>query len=967
MNIGENLNESAVLNESINNGADHSEENHKTNNELMLLADRLMNLYQDPIYLTTIDPTSHIFDLNDILTSSKGQFNDAVIFAHPSKPFFPRKCKGSCLPRNCWCSSRQGDSYDALTPLTSSKQYSEYEILTNPMISHHDHDLITTSMSHQHIQSNNIMNDLLNHQINDVNDVMPTSDSILRLHNAYEAINGIFLEMKPLLIDSLLKPYRNTLELPLTLDNNNITSSSALDPNQLFHDLSNIQLSNVTCRYFREYCNSFKYHENKSKWMEMTSNNDNKQVYKPSLPSFLEYLHLTVTPRRLTSEYQTGRLYGPVLQVIEDPTRSYHSQPLHPMISLAYGGEIGNWSENTPDMTRLGHYLPRDVKNKVNKRIIMRLHLHQFNVLQHPLFIDEDRVYSSLSQVFSQYKTILEEHVFTYLISRCKTQIDEFFKSFQVLKAISINNRQSSLDYDVYELIENTKELIKQITLTIIELDEGFQSFQTISTEVYRQWRQLQDIRQRQGFISTKGRLTVKRIKKNTQTTSVTTRNEVFNTITDDNIDGLEDLRSDNDQRTWSELKLLLNDLTNNINDANIIINELTDNQDKNSMIHNFTSIQSNIKSINSYSSSTPEVILCLSEDQDIITTTDHLPRHELYRRQALSHIKWKLSLLVDNQWITCMKSIQIKSFPHHSHVLNEYIELRVYHTPKRLDLVISCLDSTQSVMNGLGLPSLSLSSLTGRYYDIATINIPSYQSGKYIRTMTHSQTPVVGWFTCSTDKYPFKSTNATVKTSKDEGSVVSNPKTPVKTSEGHRTHQSMFQAAVLCTVEYDVSMISTDNTYEGTRRDEMAILPSQLLDINDIHSKHNHNHSETVSDINPLNKTDYKSILADVSSLDPNDPLHDHILYTKLKHSSKFRCMNDLQSLKQQNIDINITDVFQLCPGGLSGLVVPYSENGLSYDDYTRVQLSYRLQLLKLRNKKPFLFSGNVDCIDID
>ena len=153
----------------------------------------------------------------------------------------------------------------------------------------------------------------------------------------------------------------------------------------------------------------------------------------------------------------------------------------------------------------------------------------------------------------------------------------------------------------------------------------------------------------------------------------------------------------------------------------------------------------------------------------------------------------------------------------------------------------------------------------------------------------------------------------------------------------------------MLCSVEYDNSTIlpNNNNNLEGIRTDTIAILPKQLTD----NSNSNSNHSN--SNRTFINEKDFQSLLPDIAYLDPNDPKNDKLLYLKLKSNNN-------------NSNNKLNEIFQLYNSSNNMMLVNANANGNGqnnyyYDNYMKLKSSLRLQLLLMRNNRPFLFTGNL------
>jgi hypothetical protein len=699
--------------------------------------------------------------------------------------------------------------------------------------------------------------------------------SPLNIKDARE--DGIYITEKPYLADLLLRGEDLSPSLDL------VTSSQ-----------HHLHLSRATQRTLRELKHGIERENLRQAWMKMLSSNATEGTpLRPLAPSTL----------------LNWNLLGPVANISDDVIDWRCLQPVFPEPNIAFGGVLGNWDESAPAEMRLGNFIPKGLRN-IDKRSILRLHLQQLNILDHPLMIPEERARLELERIFIQYRAILEERVFSYLVYRIDSLMTELHRLVQVLSS------QMQAGETIEEVFREESTLIqglvKDLVASLSALVEVFSSFTALSKALYAQWKSIQELRHRQGFISTKIRLLAQHVKVSTEKNAAADKATAKQRLAaeEEDKDSYPPVRNA-DVDKWRQLQAKLPYIQQLYRDTKMILGDRSVSDSNPTAASKpgddyATIITQAVATLRSYSSPYPDTIFQLSEDVDV-TPDVQVPAEEAQRRRSWQYFTWMLSVQVDNQLITSSKPCKVQPFPYHLS-LQQSFEIRVSTAPRKITVGVFSSMSTSHINTATMLP-------------MASFTIPT--SLHDAKTVTHVSTPIIGWFTASSEEV----------LSRPSANLYDWLFAPPDPSTAAR-----FVAALLCSVEYDVAAVTT-KAVDGIRPDEVALIPDRSSAVDSAVNAH------SVSSF--ARERDFQALLPDVLYLDPNDPKNDSLLYTKLQG-------------QQRLLD---RDVFLLTRS--ADIAFPYMEHGFYYDNYTKMKLSDRLQLLSIRNRKPFLFTEPIPLAD--
>lgn len=665
---------------------------------------------------------------------------------------------------------------------------------------------------------------------------------------------------------------------------------------------------------------------------------------------------------------------GPIFRLYENPLDMRLTQPCLHDPHPSYGGEIGNWRDDVAESIRLGNFIPKRNDGK-KKRALLNIHLYQMNILEHPLMISEERYKLSLDGIYCQYKALLDEHVFAYLSYRLEALLSEYQMLHTSLQHLLRNYQAETDEEEAIQKLLRLKTVHNDLIESIQTTADALNSFNILSKNLYDTWRKIQDIRRQQGFISTRTQLKARRTSSNSKGNNdlskasrgdqnaldpMAKRRSIRENRTNEVASDTETNLPSNNEDQWKSLQSKLSSFTScydesvtTMQDMYHTIERALDEKDakpskkqsslisqrSRKLLKSLSRMSSitigvssksqskslggihidprsktkeklikSIETILSYRNLLPEVVFRVSDDGEPSVDVS-VPPEELQRRQLWQLYSWKLSISLDHTLFVTTDPIQVQAFPYHLSLMKSY-EIRVAHVPREINVNLYC--------------ATSLHGIQGNYSLLGTMNIPSHTLAE-TQTVTHASNKIFGWFSCMSEKNiyrPYPSIIDWMLSSQDNATA------------------TRLSAALLCSVEYSLASNTMNHSVDGVKPDQVAIIPSRA-NRNDHDNKLLQLDQQRLQSPSLILDKDYQALLPDVFLLDPNDPKNDSLLYTELRG-------------KQRLLD---SDIFNLGPS--NDIVWAHTENGIGYDDYMQMKMSLRLRLLRIRSKKPFLFTG--------
>jgi hypothetical protein len=208
------------------------------------------------------------------------------------------------------------------------------------------------------------------------------------------------------------------------------------------------------------------------------------------------------TPFSSVSELLNQLSIGPVLRIIDDPVIDFPSQPVIPDTALSYGGVLGQWPEEISNEERLGHILYGGEGKGSTIRSLLRIHVHQLGLLEHPYVNEEERLFARLKECYQQYSSLIQQNTLGYLCTRLVGLILELSRLMNMSEEITLDEEEK----------KSVRLLYKDLVESLPSLCELHWAIGSLSSTLYMDWKELQETRRKQGFSSTTALLSVRKI-----------------------------------------------------------------------------------------------------------------------------------------------------------------------------------------------------------------------------------------------------------------------------------------------------------------------------------------------------------------------------------------------------------------------------------------------------------------------
>jgi len=316
-----------------------------------------------------------------------------------------------------------------------------------------------------------------------------------------------------------------------------------------------LNLARVTQRTLRDLQRAVESQRVRQEWARLL----NSARGGSPRPRDLANTDTTIDPPTAPARLLQQLSIGPMTQIIEDPLDLQTSQPVLPEVDASYGGKLGNWSASATLKERLG-VIPGERSHRVS-RSVLRVHVHQLTLLDHPLVSVEERLAAQLKSSFAVYRSLMEQQTLPYLSSRLvalRLELQRLMAGYdQVARAGAAGGEaktspaQDEEDEEMQALIVKISATFADITETLPALSELRSAVDSLTSGLYEQWTSLQRTRKDQGgFSSTKASLLAKRLARDGDDQG------------DEGADG-EGLGvgGESPQKVWSELSAALTDL----------------------------------------------------------------------------------------------------------------------------------------------------------------------------------------------------------------------------------------------------------------------------------------------------------------------------------------------------------------------------------------------------------------------
>jgi hypothetical protein len=226
-----------------------------------------------------------------------------------------------------------------------------------------------------------------------------------------------------------------------------------------------------------------------------------------------QLLHATAQPGNADSTC--------VLSIAENPVIEQLAQPVLPEADITFGGVLGQWGSQGTAKEVLGPIVPKNTDSRQVKRSILRVHLHSIQLQAHPHMSTEELLYyNKLRAIYAKYSLVFEQRASGYLTYRLIALIVELKRivSKHTEQQLEQERQSGSDSLSVFSDDEfNSLEVMyRDLIATIPSLCDLREVIDNMSGLLFQTYRDLQEIRQRQGFVCTKASLIAKKLKQET-------------------------------------------------------------------------------------------------------------------------------------------------------------------------------------------------------------------------------------------------------------------------------------------------------------------------------------------------------------------------------------------------------------------------------------------------------------------
>lgn len=561
---------------------------------------------------------------------------------------------------------------------------------------------------------------------------------------------------------------------------------------------------------------------------------------------------------------------------------------------------------------------------------------------------EEEVTYVTLKRLYAQYSKHLRSKAYEYLPYRLLSLISELRSLLHPLNTavqdLSPKEHESLIDHLYCDILE-TLPVMCEYKATLDDLE----------VNLYSTWRKLNEIRRKQGFVSTRAVLIAKNIQ--------------YAAADEDDDDEDKPRMSSPSQynatasKYWKDLLSQLSTLPDimktafekshplplesNPVDSNTTPRTESDGKVSTPMKRAHSSVpppsvskkvqaekpKQHAKAIEMIESAVeylaprreskptllPTTVYRLS-NTGTITPDDKVPHDEIERRNKLKRIRVRIVFKVHGQIVNTSNYYQLQ-WPDLKVHIDQLYELRVLRQPLNVvfDILVS-YELKSSMLSCCG-PLLAHETL------VASVGVPLNQ------TMNDSTAHPALCFSPSVGWYEFTSQHL-IDASRGRGLTYVNNK-PASNLSTIR-----LAGALLCGSEYDLAYdpvnnsIVVNNTVDGVHGSDIAYIPPT--------EKGNHSAGRLIGGkLEFTREKDFFELLPPLHLLDIHDPRNDLIVFHQIQGLLSGR-------LRKRNI-------FQLGGEYFSSI---HSEDGVSYGNYFKYQPSARLRLLRLRELKPYLFT---------
>lgn len=697
----------------------------------------------------------------------------------------------------------------------------------------------------------------------------------------------------------------------------------------------------------------------------------------------------------------------PILRVISNPLDYSYRQIVLPDTNKLYGGQLGQWSTESTPVQRLGP-LPGSYQHQGGGLgSILKVFLFQMVVSDHPYMNAEERHFSSIKDTFNQYCSIFEQKAIEHLAFQTQRLVFE-------LNEFLILSSSKTLSDEEYGQMQRCYEDIVEMVPALSEISQNIHG---LTLTLYKEWKDIKEIRRRQSYISTPAVMKVRKLRSNLTSprgkanrnmrrkqnsnnanSSTSPANETLDIDEEDREHDVAEDIDEVDREVWDEFCEELDKLPGRMKMAKKLLwqhkqSQLQEEakekeaQDGNASAQStvpFTSepegddriiklVEEACYDIVRSTGILPFYAMQLSEGETI-TPESLLPSYEIKRRRFILNLKFKLVVKVNGQVVTTSPYLPIH-YPSYLLDIRSLLEIRLMRQPKELSIDIYCkpmtfLDTMDIFVSSvlLPIPGSRVSQNTAYFNNSRFVGGGSGAKAGAGSHFTHNIVPVYGGFSFTSDLFTTASIQGLDSSAEGSGTnwlsqFLSWLAGQNEVNQGRRMSGNLYGAIdfdSLAPEERTIGANSVANS-DGIKvtQNKLAQYPAVENDPTTHNSlflsskKKSAGGANVISDFTRDN--DFQQLLPALETLDLNDPQNDHLLYLKSKRSfgSEGQDIFRLQGLDYALI-FQAKRIYNSPAFG--------NMNGQHYSmaNFMAVKDNLRIQLLRLRVQKPYLFQSD-------
>ena len=365
----------------------------------------------------------------------------------------------------------------------------------------------------------------------------------------------------------------------------------------------------------------------------------------------------------------------PLMRCIENPVSECLMNLVIPVKCMAYGGQIGQWTEQATALDRFGPLLGSGgQKSKV--RAVLKVHVHKIKLHNHPLFSDEQVAYAALLREYANY---------TYLLN--KQSVEHWnlklLKLMESLKKLILKFDNDERAFDSGDFTLQIRNLYYGLLHILSQLYETKRIVYEQSNKLYAAWQTVKSIRRDKGYSNTVGVLHCRKITGEDDDDKRERKRKVV----------VEDSEAFNVEGTISQAYILA--APKLVKDAQIILQKISsgersEHEDLNSFSKHRQWVNNAVDKLNSQDLSLKYIFRLVGSGQ-ITPDREINDSIERTRRSALQKTDFRIVIRVKNKIITRSRFANVNAGTIDGVVVDimQVFEFRIFNQPQKLTVDI--------------------------------------------------------------------------------------------------------------------------------------------------------------------------------------------------------------------------------------------------------------------------------------